>query len=82
MNMHLSGVVQFYTGKDDLLLGICAYSFCYQSFGAVINTSNPQLFWQGAHNSFYVADWIKRWPQNIGLFILRDTRLLVEMMKL
>lgn len=80
--MHLSAVDQSYPGNDDLLLGICVYNLCYQSFGAVINTSNPQLLWQGPYNSFYMADWLKRWPQNTELFILRDTRLLVEMMKL
>lgn len=81
--MDLSAVDQFYT-NDDLLPGICVYNFCSQSFGAVINTSNPQLLWRGParNNSFYMADRLKRWPQSTGLFILRDTRLLVEMMKL
>lgn len=79
--MHLSAVDQSFTGNDDLLLGICVYNFYYQSFGAIINTSNPPLLWQGPYNLFYMADWLKRGPQNTGLFILRDTRLLVEMMK-
>lgn len=48
INMYLSAVDQFYTGNDDLLLGICVYNFCDQSFEAIINPSNPQLFWQAA----------------------------------
>lgn len=55
--MHLSAVDKSFSRNADFLLGICVYSFYYQSFGAVINTSNPQLLWQGPYNLFYMADW-------------------------